>query len=83
MAKQAPDEHGRWSHTDLLLAYMIDLLGLVAYGLHVFEKPPEPYRRPGIMPKTRRRDPAITAAIEAIAREHAELHGYSLDEPEP
>jgi hypothetical protein len=35
------------------------------------------------MPKTRKRDPAITAAIEAIAREHAELHGYSLDEPEP
>lgn len=83
MAKQAPDGHGRWSHTDLLLAYMIDLLGLVAYGLRVFEKPPEPYRRPGIMPKTRKRDPAITAAIAAIAREHAELHGYSLDEPEP
>jgi hypothetical protein len=81
LAKTEPEGHGRWSHNDLLLAHIIDLLGVVAYGLHVFEQPPQPYRRPGIMPKRRRRDPAITAAIEAIAREHAELHGYSLDDP--
>lgn len=81
MAKSPAEGHGRWSHNDLLLAYIIDMLGLIAYGLHVFEKPPQPYRRPGILPKVRRRDPAITAAIRAIALEHAQLHGYDLDDP--
>lgn len=81
MAKTPSGGHGRWSHTDLLLAHLIDLVGVFAYGKGVFEKAPQPYRRPGIMPRVRRRDPAITAAVEAIAREHAELHGYDLDNP--
>ncbi len=81
MAQQPSDGHGRWSHTGLLRAYLIDLLGVIAYGLRIFEKPPEPYRRPGILPRRRRRDPAITAEIRRIAQEHADLHGYSLDEP--
>lgn len=81
MAQQAPDGHGRWSHTDLLLAHLIDLVGVFAYGKGVFEKAPEPYRRPGIMPRRRKRNPAITAEIERIAREHAELHGYDVNDP--
>lgn len=81
MAGESPSGHGRWSHTDLLLAHLIDLVGVFAYGKGVFEKAPEPYRRPGILPRRRKRNPAITAEIERIAREHAELHGYSLDDP--
>lgn len=80
MAKSAPDGHGRWSHTDLLLAHLIDLVGMFAYGKGVFDKAPEPYRRPGVLPRRRRRDPAITEQIRRIAQEHADLHGYSLDD---
>ena len=80
MAQHEPDGHGRWSHTDLLLAHLIDLTGVIAYGQGVFKDPPPPYRRPGILPRRRRRDPAITAEIRRIALEHAELHGYSLDD---
>lgn len=80
MAQQESDGHGRWSHTDLLLAHLIDLVGMFAYGKGVFDKAPQPYRRPGVLPRVRRRDPAITAQIAEIAREHAELHGYSLNE---
>lgn len=80
MSQLAPEGHGRWSHTDLLLAHLIDLVGVFAYGKGVFERAPEPYRRPGILPRRRKRNPAITAEIERIAREHADLHGYSIDD---
>ncbi|MGI5247768.1 hypothetical protein [Dactylosporangium sp. CA-139066] len=82
LAATPPKGHGRWSHTDLLLAEVVDRLGVVAWALHAYEKPPEPYHRPGIVRRRRgRSNPAIKAQIEAIAREHAELHGYSLDNP--
>ncbi len=79
-AQQAPDGHGRWSHTDMVLADIFDLLGAIGYARGLFERPPNPYRRPGILPRQRRRDPAITAEIRRIAQEHADLHGYTLDE---
>lgn len=71
--------HGRWSHTDLLLADAIDRLGVICYALRAYEKPPEPYRRPGTVPRGRRKaDPTTLATIRAIAEEHARLHGYDL-----
>lgn len=73
--------HGRWSHTDLLLADIIDRLGHLGYALRAYEKPPEAYRRPGIVARRRRQtNDAVKAMVRAIALEHAELHGYSLDE---
>ncbi|GAA2636917.1 hypothetical protein GCM10010399_82560 [Dactylosporangium fulvum] len=83
MAATPPTSHGTWSHTDLLLAEAIDRLGVVAWALHAYEKPPEPYHRPGIIRGRRRArsNPAVKAMIEAIAREHAELHSYTIDNP--
>jgi hypothetical protein len=74
--------HGKWSHTDLLLADIIDRLGHLGYGLKVYEKVPEPYNRPGIFKRKYRRDPRVVAQLRAIAEEHARLHGYDLDQPE-
>jgi hypothetical protein len=74
--------HGRWSHTDLLLADIIDRLGHLGYGLKVYEQVPEPYARPGVFKRRHRRDPRVLAQLRAIAEEHARLHGYDVDNPE-
>jgi hypothetical protein len=71
--------HGKWSHTDLLLADLIDRVGVLCYALRAYEKPPDPCRRPGVAPRGRRKaDPQTLATIRAIAEEHARLHGYDL-----
>ncbi len=43
------DEHGAWSHTDLILAHISDLIGwlIFAQGDGKGQKP-QPYPRPGI-----------------------------------
>jgi hypothetical protein len=42
------DGYGRWSHTDLLLADVIDRLGHLGYALRAYSKVPAPYSRPGV-----------------------------------
>jgi hypothetical protein len=83
------DGHGRWSHTDLLIATVIDLLKWQLYATYAVHggkpKQPEPLARPGVKATRTRRgtSPAAKAALRAIAEEHARLHGYSLDEQQP
>lgn len=82
LAARPREGHGSWSHLELLVAELIDRVGLVAYGLRVWEKPPERLPRPGVVPVGRRRiDPVAKARLRAIAQEHADLHGYTLDDP--
>ena len=79
LARKPRKGHGRWSHTDLLLADLIDRVGVVCYALRAYEKPPDPYRRPGTTkPGRRKADPTTMSTIRAIAEEHARLHGYDL-----
>lgn len=58
-----PDGHGRWSHTELLLAAVADALNVLVWQngrIHGKSKadPPEPIRRPGV----EQRKPRITLA---------------------
>lgn len=47
-----PDSHGPWSHTEMLLARVIDQLGIIEYAVYRSQggKPPEPKPtpRPGV-----------------------------------
>jgi hypothetical protein len=82
MAAKPREGHSSWNHLELLVAELIDRVGLVAYGLRVWEKPPEPYRRPGVVPHRRRKvDPEARARLRAIAEEHARIHGYEIETP--
>lgn len=69
--------HTNWSHTDLLLAVVIDRLGVIASG-RTYEALPEPYPRPGIVSRKQSNSKARDI-LRAIAQEHANLHGYELD----
>jgi hypothetical protein len=71
---------GRMSNTDLLLARLVDLFGIVASG-HQLASPPDPYPVPGVVPRGMH-DPRVKAALRAIAEEHAALHGYELSAPD-
>jgi hypothetical protein len=53
MSAQPREGHGRWSHTDLLLADIIDRLGHLGYAMQAYKKPPDPYRRPGVIQRKR------------------------------
>jgi len=78
IARLPQEGHGRWSHSDLLLARVIDLLGVVASGMRL-KDPPAPWPRPGLPARRRRAlSPEGHAYLARIRREHAELHGYSL-----
>lgn len=79
LAKKPRVGFGRWSHTDLLLADIIDRLGVLCYAMRAYEQVPAPYRRPGVTSGRRKADPQTMATIKAIAEEHARLHGYDLD----
>lgn len=75
--------HGPWSHTELLLADVIDTLRGVIYAVYRSQgadpAKPEPYPRPGIGGSKRRaRNPHAAAIIAKIAQEHADLHNYDV-----
>lgn len=73
------DGHGQWSHTDLRLAAIEDLLGIIARGQRIVDDF-KPVDRPGISRGRRRGgNPIVAAAVRAIAEEHARLHGYDLE----
>jgi hypothetical protein len=79
LSKVPSEGHGRWSHAELLLARVIDLLGVVASGMQLKEAPP-PYPRPGVAAQKRRAlSPEGHAYLMKIRREHERLHGYSTD----
>lgn len=65
MSRQARQGHGRWTHTDLLLADIIDRLGHLGYALRVYEKPPPPYSRPGVVGR-RKLSTAGRAYLQAL-----------------
>ncbi len=74
MARQPRERagHGRWSHTDLLLADIIDRLGHLGYAMQVYKKPPEPYLRPGIQRRQQRLSPEGRAyLLKLIANQGA------------
>lgn len=80
MAKRPREGFPQMSRTDLVLYEIFDRLGVIAYALRAYERVPDPYPRPGVLPKGRR-DPHALARLRAIAQEHADLHGYTLDDP--
>lgn len=80
IARLPQQGHGRWSHSDLLLARVIDLLGVVASGMRLKE-PPDPWPRPGVArPKRRALTPQGHAYLMRLRQQHAQLHGYNVDD---
>lgn len=69
LSKRPRDGHGRWSHTDLLLADIIDRLGHLGYAMRVYPKPPEPYTRPGVV-RRRKLTPKGLAYLQALIDNH-------------
>jgi hypothetical protein len=69
---------GRLSGDSLLLAAIYDRLGVIASGRQ-YEKVPDPYPVPGVVPRGMH-DPRAVAQLRAIAQRHADAHGYSIDD---
>jgi hypothetical protein len=72
LAAHTPQGHGPWSHTDLLLAHVIDELQWVIYAVYHAQggkpKKPEPYPRPGVAAKngTRQATPQGVAYLQRL-----------------
>ncbi len=84
LAKRQTDGHGRWSHTDMLLADLIDAVNLSTYILRLANtdpkraksvQPPEPVHRPGLVRKRGRGRATLTAEARALLAYMAEHQG--------
>lgn len=81
-ALPSSDGHGPWSTAELLLAAVVDALGVLAWQqsqIHGGSKnpPPEPLRRPGVAPRT-------TTAISPAARDYLQrLRNSRGQDPTP
>lgn len=89
LAKEPRDRHGVWSHTDLLIAALVDRIELlrrdvVAVNGGKVKGEFEPIPRPGVA--TRRRK-ALSAEghayLRRIREEHARANGYDPDTGAP
>lgn len=61
LAETADPSEGRWSQTEMLLALLVDRVGqLIHVTAGAKGKPPEPYPRPGVKPKGRRKRKPLT-----------------------
>lgn len=76
LSKRERHGHGPWSHTDLLLAHLADLLNWVIYVVLAVNsakgkkpKQPKPYPRPGI---PRERVATVTKTLNAAQRAYLE-----------
>jgi hypothetical protein len=73
--------HGSWSHTDMLLAAILDRLGWVhaaTYRAQGAKAPyPDPWPRPGVDPPAKRRvlSPEGFAYLQRLRDEHNARHG--------
>jgi hypothetical protein len=80
MAKAPRAGHGPWAHSDLIAAAEVDVLRAILHVLVVTNggksQPPDPWPRPGVLPKRRR---ALSQEgfdyLQRIREEHARLHG--------
>lgn len=71
MSRQPRQGHGRWSHTDLLLADILDRLGHLGYAQGAYKNPPDPYARPGIAPPRRINPAAVEYLQKLVERQGA------------
>lgn len=84
LAHQPQEGHGPWSHTDMLIAAVIDLLKWQIFATYAAQgaKPdqPDPYPRPGVVGRRERRAISDQAAAHLwrLREEHARLHGYEI-----
>lgn len=75
LAKQPRQGHGQWSHVELRLAAIEDLLGVLARGQRIVGDW-SPVPRPGIPGKQRKRIGSDQLAhLRRLAAEHEQLHG--------
>lgn len=74
LAKKPRDGHGPWSHTDLLLASIVDRLGELTYVVMAIAgnkpKPPKPVPRPGVISGKSLRTTLRQQAYLAYLRAH-------------
>ena len=73
MADGADPSEGQWTHTDMLLALVVDVLRQVLYVLLKANgaknvKQPEPVPRPGVKSKRRKRQPLSKEQAEFLYR---------------
>ncbi|TAK89384.1 MAG: hypothetical protein EPO06_12035 [Burkholderiaceae bacterium] len=73
-ANRATPGHGPWSHTDLLIAALIDSVNTLRHAViavaGVKAKEPKPYPRPGVGLAERVVDPRGTAMLAARRQRH-------------
>jgi hypothetical protein len=86
---ETSQKYGRWSHTDLLLAQLIDLTSMVQWTLVALKsqkgkqpQPPTPYPRPGVRRRPRRTGfptGAIKDYFDGMRAEHRRLVEEATD----
>lgn len=83
--------YGPWSHEATMLAEVCDRLAHVAYVVVRSQggkaKPSDPYPRPGVVPKVRRRqyrtDPEAFAVLEGFREQQLRIQQQAQAGPEP
>lgn len=69
------ERHGVWSHSDMLLAAVVDCVQQLAHIQlargGVQQDPPPPVKRPGVVSK-RKASPQTVAYLDSIRKRHAE-----------
>lgn len=73
MASQ-PGPHGPWSRTDMLLAAVLDAVGVLTHvqvsRAGVQSDPPAPLPRPGVVSQVKQTNPQALAFLQAIRDRH-------------
>lgn len=87
MAKGPWSGYGPWSREALMLAEVVDHLNRVIYTLIRVNggkrPPPEPYPRPGVVPKTRhQQDPKAVAFLAEIRKRRRRSTAGPRDSPQ-
>lgn len=81
-ATQSGDpSEGQWSHSDMLIALLIDAVRMQTYVLAKVQtgkgKMPDPLPRPGVKPKGRKKRPKFSAAQREMM--FARIHGARIE----
>ncbi len=76
LAKRPREGHGPWSHAELLLAHIVDMLAWVIYAIPAAQggkpKKPKPFPRPGVPKERKQFERQATKVLTAAQRAYLE-----------